>query len=106
MIDNKLQQIKAAKEKAAKAAQEKADKEKEAKDKAKEKANEPVPWDVTEWSSCKPSCGHGTRTRKVSCSTFPCGPQPKSNEYCYTDCNPWQESDWSECSATCGAGIK
>nr|CAB3220001.1 A disintegrin and metalloproteinase with thrombospondin motifs 6 [Phallusia mammillata] len=80
----------------------------------------PPQWTTGRWSSCKPRCGPGTKTRDVQCKssdrreTFPderCDirAKPAAKAHCSSGACPpprWVYGKWSKCSAQCGQGIK
>ncbi|XP_034040129.1 A disintegrin and metalloproteinase with thrombospondin motifs 17 [Thalassophryne amazonica] len=69
-------------------------------------------WEASEWSECSVDCGHGVRTRTVSCTNPQglCDPlsQPTEVEPCedYSKCYEWKTGDWSKCSSSCGRGLQ
>ncbi|XP_031555349.1 adhesion G protein-coupled receptor B1-like [Actinia tenebrosa] len=71
--------------------------------------NKSLEW--SEWGVCSRTCGNGTRTRQLDCSTTtgPCNSsildtQDCNNYVCPTDFSQW--GLWSSCSVTCGGGLQ
>mmetsp|Transcript_3438 Transcript_3438/g.8473 ORF Transcript_3438/g.8473 Transcript_3438/m.8473 type:complete len:342 (-) Transcript_3438:88-1113(-) len=67
-------------------------------------------WSSDSWGRCSESCGHGTMTRQVRCSSgyeadCPVGRKPSSSKECkdMTGCQ-FVAGAWSQCSARCGEG--
>eukprot|EP00434_Breviolum_minutum_P006980 symbB.v1.2.006157.t2/scaffold360.1/size220131/11 len=63
------------------------------------------------WGSCSASCGNGSRTREISCSSgmeSDCDSsyKPAAIEDCHevSSCQ-WRVSSWSACSSYCGQGL-
>ncbi|XP_058797259.1 protein madd-4 isoform X2 [Phymastichus coffea] len=77
-------------------------------------------WLTGDWSKCSVSCGGGSRSRAVFCTSengnttsqladYKCiaGHKPKFQEICNAfSCPMWEAGEWSECSASCGTGVK
>lgn len=72
-------------------------------------------WSATAWSPCSTDCGHGQRTRGVSCvgvvgevdSSFCLDPKPEDTEACAdASACTWAVESWGECSTSCGEGNK
>ncbi|XP_066590076.1 A disintegrin and metalloproteinase with thrombospondin motifs 9-like isoform X2 [Prorops nasuta] len=80
-------------------------------------------WRVSNWTPCSKTCGSGTKTRRVECTSrrglhgpeIPvkdelCSkwPKPKSQRPCQRiPCDyTWQETPWSECSTECDEGLQ
>ncbi|XP_076815327.1 A disintegrin and metalloproteinase with thrombospondin motifs 6-like [Clavelina lepadiformis] len=80
----------------------------------------PPQWDAGQWSSCKPRCGPGHKTRDVTCMSSDrrinydddvCDAlqRPSTRMRCNNGPCPtarWMVSQWSQCSAQCGRGQK
>ncbi|XP_076815322.1 A disintegrin and metalloproteinase with thrombospondin motifs 6-like isoform X1 [Clavelina lepadiformis] len=80
----------------------------------------PPQWDAGQWSSCKPRCGPGHKTRDVTCMSSDrrinydddvCDAlqKPSTRMRCNNGPCPtarWMVSQWSQCSAQCGRGQK
>ncbi|ESP03330.1 hypothetical protein LOTGIDRAFT_237756 [Lottia gigantea] len=77
-----------------------------------------IRWSVGNWTKCSTECGHGQRSREVTCidgegikvlDNNCTGPKPKVKEICdMGSCvKGWYHSRWSEeCSRTCGKGYR
>lgn len=68
-------------------------------------------WVTGSWGACSTAstCGTGTQTRSVSCSSAYCdGSKPSTSQSCSTPCGSWIAGPWGSCSASgsCGDGIK
>jgi len=68
-------------------------------------------WETGTWGTCSATCGGGTQTRTVECSTGTAADCTETEPASSQDCNPsacptWNIGSWGTCSVTCGGGTQ
>lgn len=73
-------------------------------------------WNASDWTPCSTSCGPGTQTRQVNCTSSSNGETVDSRKCgdkgledkrkCHKPCYLWNITKWSSCTKPCGGGLQ